>query len=524
MILNRLRLAHRLSAVVLLMLVFTVGILGFFYAEMKNLEKFAADQASKAVLSGVREKVQVGTHSMAAALGELVAGIENEEERRELLIRAVDKVRFEDDRSGYYFVYEGTVVVTVPPSPGLSGKNLAETSDPDGVKFVRELAEAAATGGGFVNYVFEKPGFGLQPKVSYAKRIPGTRYWIGTGVYSDNVTAQQQVVAGLIGEKIARSLRISMMIVVFVFLLILVPLLVAIIRSIVRPITALSATARSIADGDLSGDADAALLNQQDELGDLVRAIDRMAGKLREIIGSVITGANNITAASNQTSSTAQSLSQGASEQAGSVEQTSASLAQISASIEQNSENAKVTNDIASRAATDAGEGGEAVRNTVEAMKSIAEKVSIIDDIAYQTNLLSLNAAIEAARAGEQGKGFAVVAAEVRKLAERSQMAAQEIGEVASGSVAMAERAGALLDEIVPAIQKTSDLVREISATSTEQSAGTNQINSAMDQLNSITQMSASSSEQLAAASEEMNAQAEQLQELVAFFTIERAR
>ena len=279
--------------------------------------------------------------------------------------------------------------------------------------------------------------------------------------------------------------------------------------------------AKRIADGDLTVKADQALLAQKDEIGELVQAMDRMSRKLREIIGSVVTGADNITAASQQTSSTAQSLSQGASEQAASVEETTASVEQMSASIEQNTENAKVTDTMASKAATDAGEGGEAVRKTVDAMKSIAEKISIIDDIAYQTNLLALNAAIEAARAGEHGKGFAVVAAEVRKLAERSQVASQEIGEVAKGSVSLAEKAGELLDEIVPAIQKTSDLVQEISAASTEQSSGANQINQAMEQLNSITQQSASSSEELASTSEEMNGQAEQLQQLVSFFNID---
>ncbi|WP_304640045.1 methyl-accepting chemotaxis protein, partial [Pseudomonas sp.] len=179
---------------------------------------------------------------------------------------------------------------------------------------------------------------------------------------------------------------------------------------------------------------------------------------------------------------------------------------------------------IAGKAASDAVDGGRAVREVVVAMKQIADKIGIIDDIAYQTNLLALNAAIEAARAGDHGKGFAVVAAEVRKLAERSQIAAQEIGGVASSSVRLAEQAGSLLDEIVPNIQRTSDLVQEITAASQEQSTGAGQINIAMEQMNQITQQNASASEELAATSEEMNAQAAQLLELISYFQLDAMR
>ena len=194
----------------------------------------------------------------------------------------------------------------------------------------------------------------------------------------------------------------------------------------------------------------------------------------------------------------------------------------MSASITQNSDNAKVTDGMASKASKEASEGGQAVAQTVTAMKQIAAKIGIIDDIAYQTNLLALNAAIEAARAGEHGKGFAVVAAEVRKLAERSQVAAQEIGELASSSVKMAEKAGKLLDEMVPSIRKTSDLVQEIAAASQEQSSGVGQINGAMGQLNQATQQNASASEELAATAEEMGGQANQLQQLMAFFKVDQ--
>ncbi len=288
-------------------------------------------------------------------------------------------------------------------------------------------------------------------------------------------------------------------------------------RSITQPVNEALNVANRLADGDLTVRIDNP---SNDETGQMLLAMQNMITKLSQVVTDVNGGAQALASASEEVSATAQSLSQAASEQAAGVEETSASIEQMTSSIAQNTENAKITEGMASKAASDATEGGGAVNATVDAMKQIAKKIGIIDDIAAQTNLLALNAAIEAARAGEHGKGFAVVAAEVRKLAERSQIAAQEIGEVAGNSVELAEKAGRLLAEIVPNIRKTSDLVQEITAASTEQSSGVGQINSAMSQLNQTTQQNASSSEELAATSEEMSSQAEQLQQTMSFFKL----
>jgi len=273
----------------------------------------------------------------------------------------------------------------------------------------------------------------------------------------------------------------------------------------------------SIAKGDLS--TDLTNVEKSKKVGVFAAMID-MQNKLTTVVEQIQNNSDQISSAAEQVADTASSLSQATSEQAASVEETSAAIEEMGASISQNSENALTTDKIAAESSLGAKEGGQAVDETVNAMTQIAEKISIIEDIAYQTNMLALNAAIEAARAGEHGKGFAVVAAEVRKLAERSQIASSEISELTSNSVKVAEKAGLLLQKMVPDISQTAELVQEISAASEEQSSGVGQINSAMQQLDKVTQQNAAGSEELAATAEEMQAQSENLQQVVAFFRL----
>ncbi|MEE9355399.1 MAG: bacteriohemerythrin, partial [Methylococcaceae bacterium] len=259
-----------------------------------------------------------------------------------------------------------------------------------------------------------------------------------------------------------------------------------------------------------------------DELGQLAKSMGSLQAQLNRVIGNAKENTESMNTAAKEIASTSQAIAQAASEQAASVEQTSAAIEQMAASIAQNNENAGNTNTIADQSVEAAQHGGEAVTETLTAMSQIAEKVSIIEDIAYQTNILALNASIEAARAGSYGRGFAVVADEVRKLAERSGSAAQEISNLTTNSVQIANQAGSLIGEIIPQIQQTAELVQEISAASNEQTTGTDQISQAMTQLDQASQQNAAISEQLAATAEEIGNQAQMLMQQMKFFNIDQ--
>jgi len=270
-----------------------------------------------------------------------------------------------------------------------------------------------------------------------------------------------------------------------------------------------------IGDGDLRHEVK--LTSDKDTLG---LALQKMVTNLREVVANVRSAAENVSSGSEEMTTTAQSLSTGSSEQAASAGEVSTSMVQANASIQHNTDNARQTEKIAAKAAQDATEAGESVSHTVKAMNEIAQKISIIEEIARQTDLLALNAAIEAARAGEHGRGFAVVATEVRKLAERSQIAAGEISKLSSSSVEIAKSAGQLIDRLVPEIKKTADLVKEIAAGSEEQNTGASQVNKAVQELDKVIQQNASASEEMASASEELASQADQLQSAIEFFKV----
>ena len=293
----------------------------------------------------------------------------------------------------------------------------------------------------------------------------------------------------------------------------------AAMKKMVGAFNDITANAKQVAQGNLMVD-----LKKRSDKDELIESLSNMVEKLKEVVTEVQSAADNVATGAQEMSATAQQMSQGATEQAASAEEISSSMEQMASNIRQNTDNAMQTEKIAVKSSVDAKDGGKAVTETVAAMKQIATKISIIEEIARQTNLLALNAAIEAARAGEHGKGFAVVASEVRKLAERSQSAAGEISQLSTSSVAIAEQAGDMLNKMLPDIQKTAELVQEISASSKEQDTGAEQINKAIQQLDQVIQQNAGATEEMASTSEELSSQSEQLKSTIAFFTLDTGR
>ncbi len=289
-------------------------------------------------------------------------------------------------------------------------------------------------------------------------------------------------------------------------------------NAITRPILEAVSVANRMADGDLMVDIS---VDSRDETGQMLKSMQRMVGKIKNVVADIRTASENVAAGSQQMSAGSEEMSQGATEQAASAEEASSSMEQMAANIKQNADNALQTEKIALQSADKAQNGGQAVQETVVAMKDIAEKINVIEEIASKTDLLALNAAIEAARAGEHGKGFAVVASEVRKLAEHSRTAAAEISKLSKSSVDIAEDAGRMLVELVPEIQKTAELVQEISAASNEQNAGAEQINQAIQQLDQVIQQNAGAAEEMSSTAEELASQAEQLQDTISFFRVD---
>ena len=484
-----------LSAVFLVLL----GLLGYFIPVVGDS---LMDEKRTATKSAVET-----AYSIVAYYGGLESsGTLSKEDAQAQAKAAVKAIRYMG--GNYYWINDlGPNMIMHPIKPALDGKDVSGVKDPNGKKLFIEMAQVSKKSGeGFVPYMWPKPGADApQDKISYVKLYKPWGWIVGSGIYVDDVDAQ------------ISSLRWQILIPTIIGMGLILLVVVLVIRSMVQPLEEAVVVSNLMAKGDLSRDI---TVRSEDEVGQLTQAMSNMLVALRRVVGDVTSASEQVAAGSEELAASAIELSQGATEQASSVEEVSASMEEMTSSIEQNAENAQTTDKMTNKAADDTERGGLAVSKTVEAMKQIADKILIVEEIARQTNLLALNAAIEAARAGEHGKGFAVVAAEVRKLAERSGTAASEISELSISSVQVAEEAGDLLGQIVPDIQKTAELVQEIAAASNQQSEGGEQVNRAIQELDKVIQQNASASEEVASTSEELSSQAVQLQQAIRFFKL----
>jgi methyl-accepting chemotaxis protein len=486
------------------MVILLIFLFGFFYL-LPRIKETNHDL----IESRTNQVVDVGYAIVDHFYKEFKSGKFSEEEAKALAISTLKTIRYSG--SEYFWINDYNPTMVVHPNADLIGKDLSNFADPDGVKlFVEMVSVVKQKGEGFVYYKWEKQGSSTpEPKVSFVKGFKEWGWIVGSGVYIDDI------------EKVQSQITYALMFFMVISMVIIALIAIFIASKVTKGIQKSVDISKQIAEGDLTVSVD---IEQKDEVGKLGEALKNMIDKLKEIVENVQAGASGIAGASLEVSSAAQQMSQGASEQASAAEQVSSSMEEMASNIQQNTDNAQQADKISINTSKVVQNVGAASQESLDSIRNIASKITIISDIAFQTNILALNAAIEAARAGEHGKGFAVVASEVRKLAERSKIAADEIVALADKSVKVTESAGQLMMELIPEIEKTARLVQEIAAASNEQNSGSNQINNAIQQLNLVTQQNAAASEELATSSEEMNGQAEQLKEMISFFKIETTK
>lgn len=595
--LKNLSVAGRFVLLITVFIIFVIVTSVMFRLAITTITDLGVSETAEVMLADQKAKLQVATKTIAASLGTEIKNMESEQEKVDFIKNAVEDIRFEDDSSGYFFVYKNTTVITVPTNKSVTGKELSGVKDKNGVYYVSDLYKNAERGGGFVEYVYNKPGKGLQPKLGYAMMIPGTDMWIGTGIYIDNIQREKQRIFDTMSES-ANSISLKIFIgIAAVFILIVLPLSFYMIRSIVGPLKEASAAAVSVAEGDLE-----VVLHPhgKNELSTLQSSLNTMVRTLADNLESIkakeaeaheqanaaedamhkaetalvkaegakkegmLAAANQIegviekiTAIVGDVVQRTEDILKGSDFQKERVAETATAMEEMNATVLEVAHNASETNEGAQHTMEKASEGEKVVRETITAMNQIHDRTTslkeimsklesqsaeigsvmgVINDIADQTNLLALNAAIEAARAGEAGRGFAVVADEVRKLAEKTIGATEEVEKSIKSIQSLAhenvkgvdetvdsvneatdlsQRSGKVLIEIVNLSKLAADQIRSIATAAEEQSATSEEINRSVSEIDSFAEENSRNSSDAASGAQALSEQVETLVALV---------
>jgi len=500
--LNRFSIKGRMYLIIVSILVLFLIMIWFAVDSSNRARDLAIEKTGRTMLEDQKDKLKVATHSIALAIGRSIEKIQDEQEKINAIRLEVDDIRFEEDKSGYYFVYRDTTNIALPPKKELQGKDLKDTADKNGVFFVRELRDQAKKGGGFVNFVFPKPGAGDTPKLGYAEMIPGTDFWIGTGVYIDNIETTKAAITTEINRNVKASI-IRMVIIAGLIFIAIASLCLIIVWGIGTSLKAMIVNFEDVAKGE--GDLTKRIsIRSKDELAALGELFNLFMEKIQNIIRQLSGDAQNIDVSSTELVSVAGDMTQnanGTADMAGKVtaaaEDMSSNLNSVAAAMEESSTNAHMVasaaeemnatiNEIAKNAENARVISGNATAKAAEveagmsvlnkAAQSIGKVTDTIAEISDQTNLLALNATIEAARAGEAGKGFAVVANEIKELANQTVRATSDIRSQIDNVQNNTNSTLTAIQEVSGVMRDVNDIVATIAAAVTEQSAATQEI------------------------------------------------
>ncbi len=500
--LKKMTIKGRLYLISAMLLMQFLGTVFFAWTGAHDTMNTVLEETSRIMLEDQKAKVEVASHTIALAVGHAIEGIESKQEKIDIIKRLIDDIRFEADKSGYYFVYENTTVVALPPKKSLEGKDLKDAKDKNGNYFIRELNRVAHEGGGFYLWTFPKPNAGDQPKLGYAELIPGTDFWIGTGIYLDNIDTAKAAITDKAGAQVNSDTIKALISSGFIYAA-MIALCLVIAFGIAKSLNELIASFQDVAQGE--GDLTKRIqVDSKDEIGELAGWFNTFLAKLQQMIKQISDSTKTIDQSSNELSGIAGQMAKGADETAAragnaaaATEEMNANLTRVAAAMTESSskasmvaaaaeemnstineisQNAEKARTISDQAVSKTGDASKQMDNLDEAARSIGKVIETITEISEQVNLLALNATIEAARAGEAGKGFAVVANEIKELARQTAEATLDIKEKIGNIQSSTDGTVESIDQIRQVITNVNEIVAAIAAAVEEQSAATKEI------------------------------------------------